>query len=64
LHSGVNGARRQAETLRLEGVVVEENAMGEYSVSLAEYGWFPDELSPDNEEEEQDKDEEGEEDDE
>jgi hypothetical protein len=38
--------------------------MGEYSVSLTEYGWFPDELSFDNEEEEQDKEEEEEEDDE
>jgi methylated-DNA-protein-cysteine methyltransferase related protein len=39
---GVDGARRQADALRREGVQVDRNAMGEYSVDFAEYGWFPD----------------------
>jgi len=38
----VDGARRQADELRREGVQVERNAMGEYSVDFTEYGWFPD----------------------
>lgn len=41
---GVNGASRQAATLQLEGVIVERNAMGEYSINLTEYGWFPETL--------------------
>jgi hypothetical protein len=38
---GVNGARRQAMALQGEGVRVERGSMGEYTVDLMEYGWFP-----------------------
>ncbi|KAF2226508.1 6-O-methylguanine DNA methyltransferase [Elsinoe ampelina] len=38
---GPNGASRQATALRAEGVTVERSAMGELSVNLGEYGWFP-----------------------
>ncbi|PNS15842.1 hypothetical protein CAC42_4294 [Sphaceloma murrayae] len=38
---GPNGASRQATALRQEGVTVERSAMGELSVDLSEYGWFP-----------------------
>ncbi|KAJ3473192.1 hypothetical protein NLG97_g10462 [Lecanicillium saksenae] len=63
--------RTQAELLRDEGVEVSRGGLGELSVDLSEYGWFPDVLpSEDNEggvkEEEDDGDEEeaaGEEDD-
>ncbi|KAI0393245.1 MGMT family protein [Xylariaceae sp. FL0594] len=39
-----SGARDQAAALRAEGVTVTQDAMGELSVDLAEYGWFPDVL--------------------
>ncbi|KAF1987194.1 DNA binding methylated-DNA--cysteine S-methyltransferase [Aulographum hederae CBS 113979] len=41
---GPDGARRQAEALRREGVQVDSNSMGELSVALEVYGWFPAEL--------------------
>lgn len=44
LYRGVNGARRQARALQREGVQVETGPMGEYTVSLREYGWFPSRL--------------------
>ena len=34
-------AERQAEALRAEGVEVETDAMGEFYVDLARFGWFP-----------------------
>lgn len=37
-----SGARNQAAALRAEGVTVSTDALGELSVDLAEYGWFPD----------------------
>ncbi|KAJ6786498.1 hypothetical protein PWT90_10627 [Aphanocladium album] len=36
--------RTQAELLREEGVEVSRGGLGELSVDLAEYGWFPDVL--------------------
>ncbi|KAI9167858.1 Alkyltransferase-like protein 1 [Paramyrothecium foliicola] len=36
-----SGSRNQAEALQAEGVEVSRNAMGEYTVDFAEYGWFP-----------------------
>ncbi|KAI1433191.1 MGMT family protein [Xylaria sp. CBS 124048] len=36
-----SGAREQAAALRAEGVKVSADAMGELSVNLANYGWFP-----------------------
>jgi methylated-DNA-protein-cysteine methyltransferase-like protein len=30
--------------LRREGVEVRQDAMGQYTINLAEYGWFPDVL--------------------
>ncbi|KAF2019710.1 DNA binding methylated-DNA--cysteine S-methyltransferase [Aaosphaeria arxii CBS 175.79] len=41
---GPTGASRQATALRAEGVEVERGPMGEYSIELSKYGWFPDEL--------------------
>lgn len=41
-----DGRRRQAEALRAEGVEVRENTggLGEMTVDLGQYGWFPDQL--------------------
>ena len=40
--SGPGSAARQAESLREEGVEVDTDAMGEFYVDFARYGWFPD----------------------
>ncbi|KAI7761986.1 hypothetical protein ACKAV7_000208 [Fusarium commune] len=42
------GSRSQADALQAEGVRVETNAMGEHSVDFSQYGWFP-ELLPSEE---------------
>ncbi|QGI58028.1 hypothetical protein CEK27_000153 [Fusarium fujikuroi] len=42
------GSRSQADALQAEGVQVETNAMGEHSVDFSQYGWFP-ELLPSEE---------------
>jgi len=36
-----SGAQNQAEALKAEGVTVTTGPLGELSVDLAEYGWFP-----------------------
>ena len=41
---GAGEAARQAQVLQAEGVDVGTSSMGEYMVSLAEYGWFPEDL--------------------
>ena len=41
---GPSGASSQAAALRSEGVHVERDAMGEFSVDLESYGWFPEVL--------------------
>ncbi|QRC91959.1 hypothetical protein JI435_021300 [Parastagonospora nodorum SN15] len=41
---GPGAAARQADALRREGVEVREDAMGQYAIDLAKYGWFPDTL--------------------
>ena len=41
---GPSGASRQAAALRREQVHVDQGSMGEYSIDLATYGWFPDVL--------------------
>ena len=38
---GPSGASRQAAALRAEGVEVTEGAMGEFTVDLEAFGWFP-----------------------
>ncbi|KAF2745099.1 MGMT family protein [Sporormia fimetaria CBS 119925] len=38
---GPGGAARQAAALRAEGVEVQQDAMGEFSVDMARFGWFP-----------------------
>ncbi|GAM84169.1 hypothetical protein ANO11243_021620 [Dothideomycetidae sp. 11243] len=43
-HRGPNGASRQASALRREDVVVERGAMGELTIDLGAFGWFPDML--------------------
>ncbi|KAB8216363.1 6-O-methylguanine DNA methyltransferase [Aspergillus novoparasiticus] len=40
-HREPGSAERQAEALRQEGVEVETDAMGEFYVDLARFGWFP-----------------------
>ncbi|KAI0385472.1 DNA binding methylated-DNA--cysteine S-methyltransferase [Hypomontagnella monticulosa] len=47
-----SGARNQAAALRAEGVTVTTDALGELMVDFSEYGWFPDELPSEGEEEE------------
>ena len=39
-----SGAANQAQVLRREGVAVDTGSLGELSVDLAEYGWFPRQL--------------------
>ncbi|KAF2852787.1 hypothetical protein T440DRAFT_466364 [Plenodomus tracheiphilus IPT5] len=41
---GPGASDQQAVLLRREGVEVSQDAMGQYSIDLAEYGWFPDVL--------------------
>jgi methylated-DNA-protein-cysteine methyltransferase related protein len=41
---GVGGRNRQAAALKAEGVDVIADAMGELSVDLKRYGWFPRQL--------------------
>ncbi|KAF2133575.1 hypothetical protein P153DRAFT_382007 [Dothidotthia symphoricarpi CBS 119687] len=41
---GPGAASQQADALRREGVEVREDAMRQYTVALADYGWFPDVL--------------------
>ncbi|KIW08051.1 uncharacterized protein PV09_00995 [Verruconis gallopava] len=53
---GPGSTARQAAALRKEGVQVDRNAMGEFSVDFSTYGWFPDML-PSEEEELEDSDE-------
>ncbi|KAH7401087.1 6-O-methylguanine DNA methyltransferase [Phaeosphaeria sp. MPI-PUGE-AT-0046c] len=45
---GPGSAGRQADALRREGVEIREDAMGQYTVDLAIYGWFPDVLPSDS----------------
>ena len=40
--SGPGSAAGQAEAHRQEGVEVDTDAMGEFHVDFARYGWFPD----------------------
>ena len=56
---GPGGATRQAAVLRSEGVTVGVGHLGELSVDLAVYGWFPDFLPSDEAEASESKEEEG-----
>ena len=58
-HRGPGSARRQAIALRREGVTVSEGALGEFSVDFGSYGWFPNRLPSEEEEEESDDAEKG-----
>lgn len=46
---GTNGAQRQAQALQAEGVDVQLRRGGQYTISLAEYGWFPEHIELDEE---------------
>ena len=46
-HRGPGGALRQAASLRGEGVTVGTGHLGELTVDLGVYGWFPDSLPSD-----------------
>lgn len=50
--SGPGSAQRQAEALESEGVEVTMDTMGEFYVSLTQYGWFPKHLPSEEEEDE------------
>ena len=41
---GAGGAARQAAALRAEGVTVDTGHLGELTVDLAAFGWFPEQL--------------------
>lgn len=41
------GAQAQAEALRMEGIQVFTGPLGELTVDLAQYGWFPQTLPSD-----------------
>lgn len=41
---GPSAASHQADALRREGVEIREDAMGQYTIDLSKYGWFPDVL--------------------
>ena len=43
-HRGPGGATRQAAALRREGVIVGVGCLGELTIDLVKYGWFPDVL--------------------
>lgn len=40
-----SGATNQATELQKEGIEVTRSAMGEYTIDLEVYGWFPEELA-------------------
>lgn len=52
-YRGPGGAARQAVALRQEGVIVNTGNMGELSVDLGAYGWFPANLPSEEEADEQ-----------
>ncbi|EED14286.1 MGMT family protein [Talaromyces stipitatus ATCC 10500] len=54
-HRGPGSASRQAVALRHEGVTVEQDAMGDFYIDMARYGWFPARL-PSEEGESEDSD--------
>jgi len=43
-HRGAGGAARQEAALQQEGVEVGHGSLGERTVDLATYGWFPSHL--------------------
>ena len=51
---GPGSAARQATSLRREGVVVHTDSMGEFSIDLGRYGWFPHRLPNDDSSEDSD----------
>lgn len=46
---GPGGAARQAAALRTEGVTVDTGPLGELTVDLAAFGWFPEQLPSEEE---------------
>lgn len=44
IYRGPGGAARQAAALRGEGVTVDTGSLGELTVDLGRFGWFPDML--------------------
>ncbi|GBF65342.1 alkyltransferase-like protein [Trichophyton mentagrophytes] len=43
-HRGPGSAARQAEALEQEGIIVRSDSMNEFYVDMARFGWFPDRL--------------------
>lgn len=58
-HRGPGGATRQAAFLRREGVPVVTGHLGELTVDLGMYGWFPDFLPSQEAEASESEEEEG-----
>ncbi|KAK2808502.1 hypothetical protein FQN50_004711 [Emmonsiellopsis sp. PD_5] len=50
-HRGPGSAARQAAVLEQEGVAVQADSMGEYSIDLGRYGWYPERLAGDESDE-------------
>ncbi|KAK2779889.1 hypothetical protein FQN53_001247 [Emmonsiellopsis sp. PD_33] len=50
-HRGPGSAARQALVLEEEGVAVQADSMGEYSIDLGRYGWYPERLAGDESDE-------------
>jgi len=46
---GTDGAQQQAQALRREDVDVQMSRTGQHIISLAEYGWFPEDIEPEAE---------------
>ena len=58
-HRGPGGTARQAACLRREGVTVRTGALGELTIDLGVYGWFPDFLPSEGAEASESEEEEG-----
>lgn len=53
---GVGGAARQETALLAEGVEVGRGSLGERTVDFSTYGWFPERLPSEGNEEEEEED--------
>ena len=51
MQRGANGAARQETALTAEGVEVNRGDLGERTVDFSQYGWFPDRLPSEEDQE-------------
>ena len=59
IHRGPGSAARQAACLRGEGVTVTTSGLGELTINMGIYGWFPDFLPSEGAEASESEEEEG-----